>query len=411
VLSVLSRSNNTSSPTEESLRVLVVGYNTRHIVCSAKRAGFYVESVSHYEDRDLIKCGDVTRLIRDASPDVDTDADYRSLKALLSGISYDYAILASGFETLDIPRVVGNPPSLASFVDDKDRLRHKLESLDYPVPQHFDLEDNLKFPIILKPKRGAGGFRNVLVRDKQHLTRSIEQYHENGWDDLCLQEYVQGADASASVLSTGKQALTIAINEQLIGIKSLGPLQRFSFCGSVTPLKTSFARKIEEISNSLATDLGLVGTNGIDFIIGANGPVIIEVNPRFQATLDTIEGALGINLVDAHIKSCQGELVPRMRYSRFACRTVYFAERDFYVKKTCEGKNFMDIPRKGTFIERAKPVISAIGYGKSRDCAFNNAFHYIETVKRYIGAGSNNSALSGDIRVSKYKTLCKQKII
>jgi uncharacterized protein len=385
VLSVLSRSNSTSSPSDEPLRVLVVGYNTRHIVCSAKRAGFYVESVSHYEDSDLIKCGDVTRFIRDEFPEVITDADYRSLKALVMGSSYDHAILGTGFETLDIPRVAGNPPSLSSFVNDKDRLRDKLETLDYPVPQHFDLEDNLSFPIILKPKRGAGGFRNVLVRDIKHLQRSIEQYHENGWDDFFLQEFIHGIDVSASVLSTGKQALTIAINEQLIGLKNLGPMQRFSFCGSVTPFRTSFAREIEEISNSIATDLGLVGTNGIDFIIGANGPVIIEVNPRFQATLDTIEGSLGINLVEAHIKSCQGELVPRARYSRFACRTVYFAEHDFYVKKTCEDQNYMDIPRKGTFIERAKPVISAIGYGKSRDCAFNNASHYIETSKGYVG--------------------------
>jgi uncharacterized protein len=385
VLSVLSRSNSPSSPSDESLRVLVVGYNTRHIVCSAKRAGFYVESVSHYEDSDLIKCGDVTRFIRDEFPEVITDADYRSLKALVMGSSYDHAILGTGFETLDIPRVAGNPPSLSSFVNDKDRLRDKLETLDYPVPQHFDLEDNLSFPIILKPKRGAGGFRNVLVRDIKHLQRSIEQYHENGWDDFFLQEFIHGIDVSASVLSTGKQALTIAINEQLIGLKNLGPMQRFSFCGSVTPFRTSFAREIEEISNSIATDLGLVGTNGIDFIIGANGPVIIEVNPRFQATLDTIEGSLGINLVEAHIKSCQGELVPRARYSRFACRTVYFAEHDFYVKKTCEDQNYMDIPRKGTFIERAKPVISAIGYGKSRDCAFNNASHYIETSKGYVG--------------------------
>jgi uncharacterized protein len=405
VLSVLSRSNSTSSPSDEPLRVLVVGYNTRHIVCSAKRAGFHVESVSHYEDSDLIKCGDVTRFIRDEFPEVITDADYRNLKALVRGISYDHAILATGFETLDIPRVAGNPPSLSSFVNDKDCLKDKLESLDYPVPQHVDLEDSLSFPIILKPKRGAGGFRNVIVRDKQHLQRSIEQYHENGWDNFFLQEFIHGIDASASILSTGKQAVTIAINEQLIGLKNLGPMQRFSFCGCVTPLRTSFAREIEEISNSIATDLGLVGTNGIDFIIGADGPVIIEINPRFQATLDTIEGALGINLVEAHIKSCQGELVPRARYSRFACRTVYFAEHDFYVKKTCEGQNYMDIPRKGTFIERAKPVISAIGYGKSRDCAFNSALHYIETAKRYVGAECSNSALPSDERVSSFKTL------
>lgn len=405
MLSVLSRSNSTSSPSDEPLRVLVVGYNTRHIVCSAKRAGFHVESVSYYEDSDLIKCGDVTHCFRDESPGVITDTDFKSLKALVTGIPYDHAILATGFETLGIPKVAGNPPHLSSFVNDKNCLRGKLESLDYLVPQRFDLEDNPSFPLILKPKRGAGGFRNVLVRDKQHLQRSIEQFHENGWYDFFLQEFIQGIDASASVLSTGKQALTIAINEQLIGLKNLGPMRRFSFCGSVTPLRTSFVRELEEISNSIATDLGLIGTNGIDFIIGNKGPVIIEVNPRFQATLDTIEGALGINLVEAHIKSCQGELVPRARYSRFACRTICFAEHDFYVKKTCEGQNYMDIPQKGTLIECAKPVMSAIGYGKSRDSALNNALHYIETAKKYVGAERSNSELPGDERVSSFKTL------
>jgi predicted ATP-grasp superfamily ATP-dependent carboligase len=405
VSSVLSRSINTSSQSDEQLRVLVIGYNTRHITCSAKRAGFYVEAVSHYKDHDLIKCGDVTRFIRDEFPGVITDADFKSVKALVRGLEYDHAILAAGFETLDIPRIAGNPPSLSSFVNDKHYLRDKLRSLGYPVPEHFDIEDNLSFPVILKPKRGAGGFKNVLVRDKQHLTRSIDQYHENGWDDFFLEQYINGIDASASVLSTGKQAITIAINEQLIGQKNLGPLRRFSFCGSVTPLKTSFAREIEEISNSIATDLGLVGTNGIDFIIGANGPVVIEINPRFQGTLDTIEGALGINVVDAHVKSCQGELIRRARYNRFACRTIYFAEHDFYVTKTCDNANYLDIPRKGTLIERAKPVISAIGYGKSRDCALNNALHYIETAKRYIGAVRRNSELPLANSVSSYKTL------
>ncbi len=75
------------------------------------------------------------------------------------------------------------------------------------------------------------------------------------------------------------------------------------------------------------------------------------------------------------------------------------------MKKTCEDQNYMDIPQKGTFIECAKPVISAIGYGKSRDCALNNALHYIETAKKYVGAERSNSELPGDERVSSFKTL------
>ena len=74
--------------------VLVIGYNTRHIICSAKRAGYYVESVSHYEDADLMKCGDVTRFIRDEFPGVITDKDYADVKKLVRGLDYDHAILA-----------------------------------------------------------------------------------------------------------------------------------------------------------------------------------------------------------------------------------------------------------------------------------------------------------------------------
>jgi hypothetical protein len=308
--------------------------------------------------------------------------DFSEVKALVKELDYDHAILAAGFETLDIPRAAGNPASLARFINDKDRLRNKLESLGYPVPSHFEVEDNLTFPVILKPRQGAGGFKNVLVRDRHHLQRSIQQYHENGWDNFILEEYIRGIDASASVLSTGKRALTLAINEQLIGMKNLGPMRRFSFCGSVTPLRTRYAREVERISNSIAGDLGLIGTNGIDLIIGKNGPTVIEINPRFQATLDTIEGAVGINLVDAHIRSCQGELVFRAPYKRFACRMIYFAEQSFRVPKTCAGANYMDVPKKGIYIERAKPVISAIAHGKSRDCAFNGALHRIEAARK-----------------------------
>ncbi|MGZ4926065.1 MAG: ATP-grasp domain-containing protein, partial [Halobacteriota archaeon] len=166
----------------------------------------------------MIKCGDVTRFIRDEFPGIIYDSDYAGVKALVRGLDYDHAILAAGFETLEIPRTAGNPPSLSSFVNDKGRLRDKLQSLGYSVPEHYGVEDNLPFPVILKPKRGAGGFKNVLVKDEEHLQRSIEQYNESGWGDFLIEEYVRGVDASASVLSTGKQAVTVAINEQLIGL-------------------------------------------------------------------------------------------------------------------------------------------------------------------------------------------------
>jgi predicted ATP-grasp superfamily ATP-dependent carboligase len=41
-----------------------------------------------------------------------------------------------------------------------------------------------------------------------------------------------------------------------------------------------------------------------------NGEVyVIEINPRFQGTFEASEAALGINMAQAHIMACEGELI------------------------------------------------------------------------------------------------------
>ncbi len=367
-------------------KVLIIGYNARHVICSAKRAGYNVTSVSHFLDCDLKKCGDRTLTIKEEFTGFLTDLDYSSVKSAIEGIEYDSAILASGFESLDIPKTLGNNPTVANLVSNKKKLRDKLEDFGYRVPKHFGLDDTITFPVMVKPQSGAGGFKNTLVTDSTKLNDVVDSFHENGWHEFVIEEYIRGLDASSSVLSTGKQATTLTVNEQLLGLRYLGPMKRFSFCGSVTPLKSAYAQEIEAVSESIAINFGLIGSNGIDFVIGPDGPVVIEINPRFQGTLDTVEGALGINVFDAHVKACHGELIPKLESSRFAVRLIYFAEHDFEITQQLSPPFYMDIPCKGTYIPRGKPVISSIGCGKSRDAAFNAAARRIEAAKRLYTA-------------------------
>jgi predicted ATP-grasp superfamily ATP-dependent carboligase len=367
-------------------KVLIIGYNARHVICSAKRAGYNVTSVSHFLDCDLIECGDRTLTIKEEFTGFLTDLDYSSVKSAIEGIEYDSAILASGFETLEIPKTLGNDPKVANLVSNKKMLRDKLANLGYRVPKHFELDDNITYPVMIKPQSGAGGFRNTLVNNSAKLNDVVDSFHENDWHEFVIEEYIRGLDASSSILSTGNQATTLTVNEQLLGLRYLGPMKRFSFCGSITPLKSAYAQEIEAVSESIAIDLGLIGSNGIDFVIGPDGPVVIEINPRFQGTLDTVEGALGINVFDAHVKACRGELIPKIESRRFAARIIYFAEHDFEITKKLSQPFYMDIPCKGTHIQRGKPVISAIGYGKSRDAAFNVAVRRIEAAKRVYSA-------------------------
>jgi len=63
-------------------KILVIGFNARHVVCSAKRAGYSVTTVSHFADCDLVKCADRTLAIHEEFTGFLKDLDYNSVKIL-----------------------------------------------------------------------------------------------------------------------------------------------------------------------------------------------------------------------------------------------------------------------------------------------------------------------------------------
>ena len=86
------------------------------------------------------------------------------------------------------------------------------------------------------------------------------------------------------------------------------------------------------IAERIAAASGCCGTIGIDFVVGKTGPVAIEVNPRFQGTVDTVEMACGCNLFDLHAGACSGHLPARRPEPReVAARSILFADRDMTV--------------------------------------------------------------------------------
>ena len=126
---------------------------------------------------------------------------------------------------------------------------------------------------------------NSVVSDEDELAaiQSKSEVYE-----FIAQEFVEGIPCSASLIGTGDDACVIALNEQLIGIPGLTKLP-FAYCGNVTPFVTDWKREMIEYSRQIALEFGLIGSNGVDLIQTEKGAVVIEVNPRFQGSLDTIE--------------------------------------------------------------------------------------------------------------------------
>ena len=129
-----------------------------------------------------------------------------------------------------------------------------------------------------------------------------------------------------------------------------------------------------QYSKQIALEFNLQGSNGVDFILTDKNVQVIEVNPRFQGSLDTIELSTGLNIFNAHIRSFEGEL-PELRASGcFAAKTIIFTEKELRITKEIsdtlikcmdEGKA-ADIPRPGLSIQPDEPITTMLATARTR---------------------------------------------
>ncbi|HIE31966.1 MAG TPA: ATP-grasp domain-containing protein [Methanosarcinales archaeon] len=346
----------------QNLRILIIGYSTRYIVCAAKRAGYTVYSLDHFGDVDMLRCADGYARFDEMTSEED-------LLDLLNRLNWDFdaIILGTGFECFDLKgyRVLNNRAGVVRSISNKKLFGGMMKSLGFQHPEIYDISDDFGYPVMIKPVYGSGGIENRLAHSREE-TRGCGT-------DMLIQEYLEGVPASVSVISTREDAVAIAVNEQLIGTPWL-TRDRFAYCGNVTPFRSEYDSEMREIAVQLIQKLGLIGSNGVDFLITENGPVVIEVNARFQGTLDTVEYASGISVFDAHVRAFSGELVEvpsDATERRFAGRAVLFADTDVtideVISKKLEKERIMDIPQTGWRISAGDPVTTIFCEGKSRE--------------------------------------------
>lgn len=350
------------------MKVLVIANNARSAACSAKKAGHKIYALDRFCDVDMQRCADRA---------VFFENDEKIYK-LTESFDADAVILGPGFENLRFKNVFNNPEKVIKEISDKSRLPKKLKSLGIPHPEteSIDKASSIGFPLMLKPKLGSGGMRNVVVRNEEEL-EVFKKHNDKGF---IAQEFVEGMPCSASLISTGDEAVVVALNEQLIGIPWLTRLP-FAYCGNITPFRTKFSNEMIKYAEEIALEFELVGTNGVDFILNETGVHVIEVNPRFQGSIDTIELATGMNIFDAHISSFSGELPELKKNSCFAAKAIVYANKKIVIdKKLSEllikcmnnGKA-VDIPKSGVVIQPDEPVTTIIGTAKKRAVVLKNA--------------------------------------
>jgi len=342
-------------------RLLIVGANTRPVAEAAYDLGFEVYSASYYcpvdfdfyhERRCILKQGPLRSSGR-------FHERFRSFQ--LSDLAGDFLdevdgiiVLSGGFPEDFPPRkIIGNKRTRR--IENKYTLYKRLRRR-FKVPVTYKLDDmeeaweiqrqEPEKRFLIKPLWGSGGFGVSFLSNVREVSRG----------SFILQEFIDGLHLSASVLSTGRDAITVLTSRQLIDT-SIGVWEgNFVYVGNIVPAPYP---EIKEIGEDVIRSLSLLGSNGVDMVLSSRGVYVIEVNPRIQGTFECAQLSLGVNMLSAHISACEGELIDEPLRKRYAMKRIVYAPFRCQVGDL----NFLrvyDIPCRDSIIEAGEPVATLL---------------------------------------------------
>lgn len=389
---------------DDALSLLLVGIDLVGLTISAKRAGYRVLAADYFGDYDLQSiCDSYRSVIKQCSVlssgrigDGYDASDFVQLAESMAEEEQIYGILlSSGLDDeIDVLReldgiapILGNSPEVISVVRNRAGFFKELDRLNVPHPHTefvLDLDEakgragDIGYPVVLKPTEGFAGSGVRLVDDAHSLEEEFTRLATWSRKGVLVQEHVEGVHASLSIISTSKDARVLSVNEQLLGLKELHQTEPFGYCGNIVPLDVSSSVQTccEELSSRISREFHLTGSNGVDVVISEDGiPYVIEVNPRFQGTLECVEQTLGVNLVQLHLQACLKGALPRDigEPEEYWSRLILHAPLEAAAPDLTVWNGVRDIPIPGSLVGEGEPLCSVFSRGESREASLGRA--------------------------------------
>ncbi|MEM0358456.1 MAG: ATP-grasp domain-containing protein [Candidatus Hadarchaeales archaeon] len=383
----------------EDLRtVLVVGVNTRPVVKAARALGLRALAVDRFRDLDLCSLAEAVFPPPPSLPRERLDWKELCFRALEEH-EVDAVLCTSGMEHQpDLLRelerkglLVGNGWERVRRA--KEDLFRVASRLGLPFPPTEEVKspeeaeergEELGYPVLLKPLLGGGGRGIFLARSGEEARKGFELASSPS-KRVVVQKYLPGRNVSASLLCGRGEAVCLTVNEQLIGEAWLCAPSPFSYCGGVVPLEDGEeVERVREYAEVLCSELGLVGSNGVDFVLSGGEAWVVEVNPRFQGTLEQVEGVLGINLVEEHFRWCSGGGGKYGEARGSSVKLVLYAPREGTAPDLRKFPGVVDLPWKGQGIGKGQPVCSVLEFAPRREEALESARRTAEEILRLL---------------------------
>lgn len=370
----------------------VVGASTRACAMSALRAGYQVIAADLFADADLQQVCTATRIAGypDALADWLAAADCDAW--LYTGALENHPELISRMAKLR--PLLGNGGAALRAVRSPLILEPVLRDAGLSFPETLDAAARLPLDSswLCKTYRGAGGSGVWLLNGAEALQRAERE-------QAVYQRFVGGVSAAAVLVCSNEGGQVFGVTRQLVGDARAGA-KPWHYAGSLGPLPVGkeIDSQLKKLSDLLSQRFQLRGLVGVDLVIANNLAWVLEINPRYSASVEVIERITGKSAMAEHVAACRGKAAAKAAAdspSAAACgKVVLFAKYDVTISPAfhrwalaqasvdLEQCRLADIPEAGQRLSIGQPVLTVFAASSLQDLDGEFGKRIIEVEKR-----------------------------
>jgi uncharacterized protein len=367
----------------------IIGASARAAAMSARHAGFEPWCADLFADADLRSTAThVVRCPVDRYP-----AGFRAILCdapdcpwMFTGGLENYPDLIR--QMAEIRPLWGNGPEALRASRSPETVTRILREAGLSCPEIRTTDTDLpaKHRWLRKPLAGSAG-QGIAFANSTIAKRTGTHY---------FQQFVDGTPMSAVFVRARGRVQLIGVAEQLIGTTWLNA-EPFHYAGNIGPIDLSDHVRSEllRIGHVLGEQCDLLGLFGVDFVLNDDGPWVVEVNPRYPASVEVYERATGISALALHrtafdsvqvempVTKPSGQVVGKgVLYARQ--RLVFSESPALHVEADRALVTFADIPMPGEVIQAGWPVFTVLVHAETLEGCRRALFDAASTIDRQL---------------------------
>ncbi|MDH7479979.1 MAG: carbamoyl-phosphate synthase (glutamine-hydrolyzing) large subunit, partial [Syntrophomonadaceae bacterium] len=220
-------------------------------------------------------------------------------------------------------KILGTPVECIDAAEDRDKFEKLLTGLGIPqsegksattVEEAGEIAEKLGYPVLVRPSYVLGGRAMEIVSSPGELLKYMtDAVKVSPRHPVLVDKYIRGKEVEVDAIGDGQSLFIPGIMEHIerAGVHSGDSI-------AVYPPQTLSRQEIDKIVDytlRIGRALKISGLINIQYVVGADGVFVLEVNPRASRTVPVLSKITGVPMVQVATRAMLGRSLAELGYS------------------------------------------------------------------------------------------------